>query len=206
MSQEMPIDIDGYIAAQDPEVQPRLRTLREAIKNAAPEAGEKLSWGMATFTLHGNLVHFSAQKKHMGFHPAPSAIEAFRKELTPYVCSKGTVQLPYNQPLPVELIDKMVRFRVKEQEAEAAGKAEGIKPEPREPRKRYPMPDDVLHALEQNDLMERYQVRPPYQRNDYIGWITRAKQNDTRQRRLSQMLEELRGGDAYMGQPYAARK
>lgn len=206
MSQEMPIDIDGYIAAQPSEVQPTLRHLREAIKKAAPEAGEKLSWGMATFTLHGNLVHFSAQKKHMGFHPAPSAIEAFREELAPYVCSKGTVQLPYNQPLPVELIDKMVRFRVKEQEAEAAQKAAGAKPASHEPRQRYPMPDDVLHTLEQDDLMERYEARPPYQRNDYIGWITRAKQNDTRQRRLSQMVEELRGGDAYMGQPYAAKK
>lgn len=205
MPREIPTDIDGYIAVQPNEVQPRLRALREAIKKSAPEAEEKLSWGMATFTHHGNLVHFSAQKKHLGFHPAPSAIEAFRKELTPYVCSKGTVQLPYDKPLPVELIDKMVRFRVKEQEAEVAGKAAGIKPEPRELRPRQPMPDDVLHALEQANLMERYEARPPYQRNDYLGWITRAKQDETRCRRLAQMLAELRGGDVYMGRPYPAK-
>lgn len=206
MSQEMPVDIDGYIAAQLSEVQPRLRELRDTIKKAAPEAGERISWGMATFTLHGNLVHFSAQKKHMGFHPAPSAIELFREELAPYVCSKGTVQLPYDKPLPIDLITKMVRFRVKEQEAEAAARAAGVKAEPREKRPRCPMPEDVLHALEQEDLMERYEARPPYQRNDYLGWITRAKQPATREKRLSQMLEELRGGDSYMGQPYRAKQ
>lgn len=123
MSQEMPVDIDSYIAAQSPEVQPKLRALRETIQKAAPAAGEKISWGMATFTLHGNLVHFSAQKKHIGFHPTPSAIESFREELAPYACSKGTVQFPYDKPLPIGLITKMVRFRVKEQEAEAAKKA-----------------------------------------------------------------------------------
>lgn len=72
---------------------------------------------MATFVLHGNLVHFAGEKKHIGFHPTPSAIEAFSAELTEYHCSKGTVRFPYDKPLPLELISKMVQFRVAEQVA-----------------------------------------------------------------------------------------
>lgn len=109
--------IDEYILQYPPEIREIMNTMRATIKKAAPEAGEKISWGMATFVLHGNLVHFSAQKKHLGFHPAPTAIEKFKSELSEYHCSKGTVQFPYGQPLPLELIDKMVRFRVEEQNA-----------------------------------------------------------------------------------------
>ena len=70
----------------------------------------------------------------------------------------------------------------------------------------HPMPEDVRIALEQSGLMEAYQNRPPYQRNDYIGWIDRTKQPQTRQKRLAQMLEELAGSEAYMGMKYSARK
>lgn len=73
-------------------------------------------------------------------------------------------------------------------------------------RQRYPMPDDITQALEQGGLMDLYRKRPPYQQNDYIGWITRAKQEITRQKRLQQMLEELKQGDAYMKMPYKAKK
>jgi uncharacterized protein YdhG (YjbR/CyaY superfamily) len=116
MGTEKPETIDEYIAGCDPEIQPLLKTIRETIVKAAPQAGEKISWGMPTFTHYGNLVHFSAEKKHIGFHPAPSSIIAFEKELADYQCSKGTVRFPYNQPLPLELITKIVTFRVKEQE------------------------------------------------------------------------------------------
>lgn len=88
--------IDEYILQYPPEIQGIMNTIRAAIRKAAPEAEEKISWGMATFVLHGNLVHFSAQKNHLGFHPAPTAIEKFREELSEYHCSKGTVQLPYD--------------------------------------------------------------------------------------------------------------
>lgn len=115
MEKELPTTIDEYIAACPIDVQPRLCDLRKAITEAAPEAAEKISWGMATFIYHGNLVHFSAQKNHIGFHPTPSAIEAFREELTGYSCSKGTVRLPHDRPLPLPLIGRMVRFRVEEQ-------------------------------------------------------------------------------------------
>ena len=65
-------------------------------------------------------------------------------------------------------------------------------------RTRYPMPSFILSALKKNNLLKKYQERPPYQRNDYVGWITRAKQGKTKQKRLSQMLNELRAGDLYM--------
>ncbi len=70
----------------------------------------------------------------------------------------------------------------------------------------YPMPEDVKSALRERGLVERYEARPPYQRNDYIGWITRAKRRETRQKRLAQMLEELMSGTAYMGMKYHAEK
>lgn len=201
MDQKLPATIDEYIATRTPEVQPFLRELCRTIREAAPRAGEKISWGMATFTHHGNLVHFSAEKHHVGFHPAPSAIEAFKKELAGYSCSKGTVRLPYDKPLPAELIRNMVRFRVEEQTALAVEKKAGKK-EVREPRPRYPMPEDVAQALQREGLTKRYEARPPYQRNDYIGWITGAKRPETREKRLRQMLDELVSGDAYMGMPY----
>lgn len=115
--------IDEYILQYPPEVQASMNALRNTIREAAPSASEKISWGMATFVLHGNLVHFSGEKKHIGFHPAPSAIEAFKVELSEYHTSKGTVQFPYDKPLPLKLISKMVRFRASEQEALARIKA-----------------------------------------------------------------------------------
>lgn len=108
--------IDEYILQYPPEVQAMMNPLRDTIREAAPTASEKISWGMATFTLYGNLVHFAGEKKHIGFHPTPTAIEAFQRELAGYHTSKGTVQFPYEKPLPLELIGRMVRFRVAEQE------------------------------------------------------------------------------------------
>lgn len=205
MTQELPSTIDAYIAGCDPKVQPALHELYRTIKKAAPEAEEKISWGMATFVWHGNLVHFSAEKRHIGFHPAPSAVYAFRKELADYRCSKGTVQFPYEKPLPLDLISRMVRFRLEEQTALAKAKKEGLKTE-KKPRPRHPMPDDVLAALQHEGLTERYEARPPYQQNDYIGWIIQAKRQETRQKRINRMLDELRSGDACMGIAYSAGK
>lgn len=117
------VTIDEYILAYPPDIKVKLTALRTAIQKAAPQATEKISWGMATFVLHGNLVHFSGAKNHIGFHPAPSAIEAFKSELTEYHCSKGTVQFPFAKPLPLELIRRMVQFRVTEQMALAKAKS-----------------------------------------------------------------------------------
>ncbi|WP_025689156.1 iron chaperone [Paenibacillus zanthoxyli] len=104
--------IDEYIAACTPEVQEILQTLRQVIQESAPDAKEKISYQMPTFELHGNLVHFAAFKKHIGFYPAPSGIEAFKEEVKEYHKSKGTLQFPLDQPLPYDLISRIVKYRV----------------------------------------------------------------------------------------------
>ncbi len=114
--------IDEYITNFPAEVQEKLQTLREVIQAAAPEATEKISYQMPTFALHGNLVHFAAFPKHIGFYPDPSGIEAFKKELSAYKGAKGSVQFPLEMPLPYELISKIVKFRVAENLEKAEAK------------------------------------------------------------------------------------
>ncbi len=109
-----PANIDDYIASFPQEVQVILEKLRQTIRQAAPDATEKISYQMPTFYLNGNLVHFAAYKNHIGFYPAPSGIVAFQDELTKYRTSKGAIQFPINEPLPLALVKKIVQFRVKE--------------------------------------------------------------------------------------------
>ncbi|MEO3946719.1 DUF1801 domain-containing protein [Gorillibacterium sp. CAU 1737] len=114
---------DEYIALFPPAVQELLQTLRNVIKQAAPDAKEKISYQMPPFDLHGNLVHFAAYEHHIGFYPAPSGITAFQDELSAYKSAKGSVQFPLDQPLPYELISRIVQFRVQENTEKAAAKA-----------------------------------------------------------------------------------
>lgn len=109
------VSIDEYIASFPPVTQKVLEKLRSVIHNAAPDATEAISYQMPTFKLNGNLVHFAAFKNHIGFYPVPSGIEAFKKELQPYVKGKGTIQFPLDKPIPYDLVTKVVEFRVKEQ-------------------------------------------------------------------------------------------
>jgi uncharacterized protein YdhG (YjbR/CyaY superfamily) len=120
--------IDAYIAAFPEEIQVKLRALRETIRSAAPEAEERISYRMPTFTLHGNLVHFAAFAHHIGFYPAPRGIEAFQQELSRYKGAKGSVQFPLDEPLPLELISRIVAFRAAENREKAAAKSRGRKP------------------------------------------------------------------------------
>lgn len=106
--------IDEYIARFDGDVRIRMEKLRALIHECSPEISEKISWAMPTFVLKGNLVHFSGEKHHLGFHPTPSVIEEFADRLIGYKYSKGTVQLPYDKPMPYELLREMVLFRVQE--------------------------------------------------------------------------------------------
>jgi uncharacterized protein YdhG (YjbR/CyaY superfamily) len=116
--------IDEYIATFPEDVQKILKEVRATIKAAAPEAEEKISYQMPTFALHGNLVHFAAFKNHIGFYPAPRGIEAFAQELSVYKGAKGSVQFPIGQPMPLDLISRIVKFRVTEniKNAETKGK------------------------------------------------------------------------------------
>lgn len=109
-----PKNIDEYIAGFPIETQKLLEQIRATIKKAAPEAKETISYAIPTFKLNGNLVHFAAFKNHIGFYPAPSGNEAFKKELSIYKGGKGTVQFPIDKPIPLNLITKIVKFRVKE--------------------------------------------------------------------------------------------
>ncbi len=105
-------NIDEYIALFPGEVQKKLEEIRAVIKSAAPDATEAISYQMPTFKLHGNLVHFAAYANHIGFYPAPQGIEKFKEELSKYKGSKGAVQFPIDQPVPLDLIRRMVEYRV----------------------------------------------------------------------------------------------
>ncbi|MFD0619751.1 iron chaperone [Paenibacillus sp. GCM10027629] len=115
--------IDHYISTFPLDIQEILESIRQVIREAAPEAAEKISYQMPTFAQQGNVVHFAAFKHHIGFYPAPSGIEEFEQELAPYKAGKGTIQFPIGQPMPMELIAKIVKFRVAENLAKAEQKA-----------------------------------------------------------------------------------
>ncbi len=112
--------IDEYIAGFPEDVQDILRKIRDTIKEAAPDSLESIKYQIPTFVLHGNLVHFAAFKKHIGFYPAPSGIETFKKELSSYKSAKGSVQFPLDVPIPFDLIRKIVTFRAQETREKAA--------------------------------------------------------------------------------------
>jgi uncharacterized protein YdhG (YjbR/CyaY superfamily) len=106
--------IDNYISNFPENTQKLLQQLRAIIQKAAPQAEEMINYGIPTFKLNGNLVHFAGYKNHIGFYPAPSAIKAFSKELSVYKGAKGSVQFPLDKAIPSALISKIVKFRVKE--------------------------------------------------------------------------------------------
>ena len=106
-------NINEYIAGFPKDVQNILEQVRSTIKKAVPEAEETISYAIPTFTLNGNLIYFAAFKNHIGLYPAPRGNEAFKKELSKYKGGKGTVQFPLDEPIPLNLITKIVKFRVK---------------------------------------------------------------------------------------------
>ena len=121
-SQEEPKDIDEYIAGFPEEVQELLEKVRRKIREAAPEAEEAIKYQIPTFVLNGNLVHSAAFKNHIGFYPAPRGIEEFKEELSAYKGAKGSVQFPFGEPIPYELIGRIVKFRVQDNLAKAEAK------------------------------------------------------------------------------------
>lgn len=119
-SDNVPKTIDEYITAFPLNVQEKLNEIRLAVRTAAPEASEKISYRMPSYAFNGMLVYFAAHTNHIGFYPFTSAIRAFNSELTPYHTSKGGIQFPYKSPLPLNLIKRIVDFRVKENLEKAA--------------------------------------------------------------------------------------
>jgi uncharacterized protein YdhG (YjbR/CyaY superfamily) len=114
MMNKAPTTIDVYIRTFPKTVQVKLQQLRRIVAKAAPGAEERISYRMPAFFLNGVLVYFAAFTRHIGLYPTSSGIEAFKNELTGYKSSKGAVQFPLDEPLPADLIRRMVRFRVKE--------------------------------------------------------------------------------------------
>lgn len=117
-----PKDFDDYLHRFPKEVQLCLQKMRSTVKKAAPQAREKISYGIPSFTLNGMLVWFAAFKSHIGFYPRTSATAAFKKELSAYQSAKGSVRFPFDKPLPLALISRMVKFRVKENLSKAKKK------------------------------------------------------------------------------------
>ncbi|MGC4057137.1 MAG: DUF1801 domain-containing protein [Chitinophagaceae bacterium] len=115
-------NIDAYISGFPEDIRKRLSQVRKAISSAAPEASETISYGMPAFWLEGPLVYFAAYKNHIGFYPTASGIRNFEKELQPYTYSKGAIQFPHSEQLPLALIQKITRARVTENRQKATAK------------------------------------------------------------------------------------
>jgi len=118
-------NIDDYLSAFPQDTVVKLQQLREAIQKAAPAAIEAISYAIPTFKQEGNLVHFAGYKNHIGFYPGSAGIEAFEKELSAYNLSKGTVQFPLDKPLPLSLVNKIVKYRVKQNLERTKAKKKG---------------------------------------------------------------------------------
>ncbi len=106
--------VEAYLEGFSGAPRARLERVRAAVRRLAPGAVERLAYGIPTFSLNGNLVHYAAFARHLGFYPGASGIAAFAPELAPFVHAKGSVQFPHDRPLPLRLIGRMVRFRVEE--------------------------------------------------------------------------------------------
>jgi len=114
MDKKIITTIDEYISSFPKNIQKILREIKRSLREAAPEAEEAISYQIPTFKLNGNLVHFAAFKNHIGFYPGSKAINMFKKEIASYKSSKGAIQFPIDKAMPLTLIKKIVRYRVKE--------------------------------------------------------------------------------------------
>ena len=122
----IPQTIDEYIASFPDDAQQALRQVRATVREAAPDAVETIKYTMPTYVLHGNLVYFAAHKNHIGFYATPAGNVAFAEELAPYKTGKGSIQFPLDKPMPLSLIDKMVRYRVQENSEKLERKKKAI--------------------------------------------------------------------------------
>ena len=122
MNKKTPKNIDDYVGRFPKEVQRLLRAMRLTVRKATPKAKEKISYGIPAFTLDGNRVYFAAFKSHIGFYPGAAAITAFKKELSAYKGAKGSVQFPFDELLPLALVSRIVKFRLKQSLSKKKGK------------------------------------------------------------------------------------
>jgi uncharacterized protein YdhG (YjbR/CyaY superfamily) len=109
-----PQEIDDYIDGYPKDVQRLLKQMRRTVKKAAPNAQEKIAYGIPTLTLNGNLVHFAAFKRHIGFYPGAAGIATFKEQLSAYKSARGSVQFPFDKLLPLALVSRITKFRVRQ--------------------------------------------------------------------------------------------
>ena len=114
--------VDTYLAAQPPKVRKLLKSLRETIRAAAPDAEEKLSYGMPYYGQKGRIAYFAAHSGHIGFYAVPAGMEPFKQEIKPYQTGKATLRFPFDAPLPLDLVSRIVRFRVAQNLSKGRGK------------------------------------------------------------------------------------
>ncbi len=110
----LPPDVDAYIAQFPADVQGKMQQIRSLIKSVAPQAEEMIAYGMPAYKLHGPLVYFAGYKNHIGFYATPTGHSAFAEELSKYKQGKGSVQFPLSEPMPFDLIKRIVAFRLQE--------------------------------------------------------------------------------------------
>ena len=179
--------IDEYHASQPEDLREKLEKLRQAIRQAAPMATETISYGMPAFRQNKVLVYYALNKEHIGFYPTPGPILHFRKELEKYNTTKGAIQFPIDQPMPVSLIKKIVKFRLDEDSGGGNKKIlAGVVHE---------LPDDMEKALTaDSQILERWNNLTPIQRNEWICWVTIVKKAETRVEHVDRMIEELKEG------------
>jgi uncharacterized protein YdhG (YjbR/CyaY superfamily) len=117
-----PTTVDAYIAGYPQDIQTILKKVRTTVKKVAPKAGEAIKYGMPTYTQDGNVLSFGAYKTHIGMYPIPAGDDKFQKDIAPYKSSKSTLKFPLDEPMPLALITKVVKFRVKEHLANVKAK------------------------------------------------------------------------------------
>jgi uncharacterized protein YdhG (YjbR/CyaY superfamily) len=180
-------DIDAYHALQPAEFRDLLEQLRQTIKQVAPRATETISYGMPAFKQHKVLVYYALNNNHLGFYPTPSAIEQFKKELEAYKTSKGAIQFPLDKPLPLQLIQDIVMFRMEEDA--------GLTKESILSGIVHDVPEDMAHVLKtDSSLLERWNKLTPIQRNEWICWTTSVKKPETRAAHIMRLVEEINDG------------
>ncbi len=206
-----------------------LQKIRKLALKAAPGAQERISYGMPAVFVDGRvLIYFSAFKEHVGVYPPPVGDKGFMASIAPYSGPKGNLMFPHGHKVPDTLLRAIIAARLSavRDKTTTTVKAKPKKIAPAQPkdseklrsdkaqgdgdrdsfarRTRWPMPAFVKKALIQAKLMKDYSDRPPYQQNDYVGWIIHAKTPATQLKRLAQMLDELGRGGVYMRMKHSA--
>lgn len=178
-------EIDAYIKGFPAEVQERLTAIREIVREIAPQATERICMRMPTYDLNDKwLVHFAGFSKHIGFYPQPEGIIAFEDKLSGYKTTKGAIQFPLDQPMPLELIREIVKYRVETQENEKSVTSKSTT---------VVVPDELLNILKDEDEAAAFfeSLSDGYKRG-YCDWVGGAKQQATRETRAQKALIMLK--------------